>query len=107
MTMHDGRPAGLGQDHDSAKLAKRMKERQGKKVLMASLDDRRPAAKEQLRVLGEQIGVDTLPISSTRSRSTSPGARSARASSAAMTCSSSIRPVAPISTKPLMVETAG
>src|SRR5207253_2910833 len=33
-----------------------------KKVLMASLDDRRPAAKEQLRVLGEQIGVATLPI---------------------------------------------
>jgi len=29
---------------------------------MASLDDRRPAAKEQLRVLGQQIGVDTLPI---------------------------------------------
>ena len=37
----------------SAKLAKRMTERQGKKVLMASLDNRRPAAKEQLRVLGE------------------------------------------------------
>jgi signal recognition particle subunit SRP54 len=53
---------GAGKTTLSAKLAKRMKERQGKKVLMASLDDRRPAAKEQLRVLGEQIGVDTLPI---------------------------------------------
>ena len=29
---------------------------------MASLDVRRPAAQEQLRVLGEQIDVDTLPI---------------------------------------------
>jgi signal recognition particle subunit SRP54 len=53
---------GAGKTTLSAKLAKRMKERQGKKVLMASLDDRRPAAKEQLRVLGEQIGVDTLAI---------------------------------------------
>src|SRR6478752_2603787 len=53
---------GAGKTTLSAKLAKRMKERQGKKVLMASLDDRRPAAKEQLRVLGEQIGVDTLSI---------------------------------------------
>src|SRR6185312_4997612 len=53
---------GAGKTTLSAKLAKRLKERQNKKVLMASLDDRRPAAKEQLRVLGEQIGVDTLPI---------------------------------------------
>jgi signal recognition particle subunit SRP54 len=53
---------GAGKTTLSAKLAKRLKERQGKKVLMASLDDRRPAAKEQLRVLGEQVGVDTLPI---------------------------------------------
>ena len=47
---------GAGKTTLSAKLAKRMTERQGKKVLMASLDDRRPAAKEQLRVLGEQVG---------------------------------------------------
>jgi signal recognition particle subunit SRP54 len=53
---------GAGKTTLSAKLAKRMTERQGKKVLMASLDDRRPAAKEQLRVLGEQVGVATLPI---------------------------------------------
>jgi signal recognition particle subunit SRP54 len=53
---------GAGKTTLSAKLARRLKERQGKKVLMASLDDRRPAAKEQLRVLGEQVGVDTLPI---------------------------------------------
>jgi signal recognition particle subunit SRP54 len=53
---------GAGKTTLSAKLAKRLSERQGKKVLMASLDDRRPAAKEQLRVLGEQVGVATLPI---------------------------------------------
>ena len=53
---------GAGKTTHAGKIAKRMKERQGKKVLLASLDDRRPAAKEQLRVLGEQIGVDTLPI---------------------------------------------
>src|SRR5690606_30773412 len=46
----------------TAKIARRMTERQGKKVLMASLDTRRPAAQEQLRQLGEQTGVDSLPI---------------------------------------------
>jgi signal recognition particle subunit SRP54 len=43
-------------------LARRLKEREGKRVLMASLDTRRPAAMEQLAVLGVQVGVDTLPI---------------------------------------------
>src|SRR5262249_29755901 len=36
--------------------------RDKQKVLMASLDTRRPAAQEQLRVLGEQTGVATLAI---------------------------------------------
>ena len=53
---------GSGKTTQTAKIAKRLKERQGKKVLLASLDTRRPAAKEQLRVLGEQVGVATLPI---------------------------------------------
>ncbi len=53
---------GSGKTTTTAKIAKRLKERQGKKVLLASLDTRRPAAQEQLRVLGEQVGVDTLPI---------------------------------------------
>ena len=53
---------GAGKTTHAAKIAKRLKERQGKRVLMASLDDRRPAAKEQLRVLGEQVSVDTLAI---------------------------------------------
>ena len=53
---------GSGKTTTSAKIAKRLTERQGKKVLMASLDTRRPAAQEQLAVLGQQIGVATLPI---------------------------------------------
>ncbi|MFD3190028.1 signal recognition particle protein [Sedimentitalea sp. HM32M-2] len=53
---------GSGKTTTTAKLAKRMKERDGKRVLMASLDTNRPAAMEQLAILGTQIGVDTLPI---------------------------------------------
>lgn len=53
---------GGGKTTTTAKLAKRLKERDGKKVLMASLDVNRPAAMEQLQILGTQIGVDTLPI---------------------------------------------
>ena len=53
---------GSGKTTTTAKLAKLLKEKQGKKVLMASLDVNRPAAQEQLKVLGEQVGVATLPI---------------------------------------------
>ncbi|MCQ8783686.1 signal recognition particle protein [Mangrovibrevibacter kandeliae] len=53
---------GSGKTTTSGKIAKRLTERQRKKVLMASLDTRRPAAQEQLKVLGEQTGVATLPI---------------------------------------------
>jgi len=53
---------GSGKTTTTAKLAKRLKEREGKRVLMASLDTNRPAAMEQLAILGRQIGVDTLPI---------------------------------------------
>ncbi|MBS1301115.1 signal recognition particle protein [Loktanella sp. SALINAS62] len=53
---------GSGKTTTTAKLAKRLKDREGKKVLMASLDTNRPAAMEQLAILGTQIGVDTLPI---------------------------------------------
>jgi len=53
---------GSGKTTTTAKLAKRLKERQRKKVLMASLDVARPAAQEQLAVLGRQAEVDTLPI---------------------------------------------
>ena len=53
---------GSGKTTTTAKLARRLKEREGKRVLMASLDTNRPAAMEQLAILGGQIGVDTLPI---------------------------------------------
>jgi len=53
---------GSGKTTTTAKIARRLSERQGKKVLMASLDTRRPAAQEQLRQLGEQTGVATLPV---------------------------------------------
>ncbi|MGM0583772.1 MAG: signal recognition particle protein [Pseudomonadota bacterium] len=53
---------GSGKTTTTAKLAKRLHEKDRKKVLMASLDTRRPAAMEQLQVLGLQVGVDVLPI---------------------------------------------
>ncbi|HET7606791.1 MAG TPA: signal recognition particle protein [Sphingomicrobium sp.] len=53
---------GSGKTTTTAKLAKRLTERDRKKVLMASLDVARPAAQEQLAVLGRQANVDTLPI---------------------------------------------
>jgi signal recognition particle subunit SRP54 len=53
---------GSGKTTTTAKLAKRLKEKNGKRVLMASLDTNRPAAMEQLQILGRQVGVDTLPI---------------------------------------------
>jgi signal recognition particle subunit SRP54 len=53
---------GSGKTTTTAKLAKRLAERERKKVLMASLDVARPAAQEQLAVLGRQTSVDTLPI---------------------------------------------
>jgi signal recognition particle subunit SRP54 len=53
---------GSGKTTTTAKLAKRLKDRERKKVLMASLDVNRPAAQEQLAVLGTQIDVATLPI---------------------------------------------
>ena len=53
---------GSGKTTTSGKLAKFLKERGKKKVLLASLDTRRPAAMEQLGILAEQVGVDFLPI---------------------------------------------
>jgi len=53
---------GSGKTTTSAKLALMLQTREKKRVLMASLDTTRPAAMEQLRVLGEQAGVATLPI---------------------------------------------
>ncbi|WP_114393337.1 signal recognition particle protein [Oleisolibacter albus] len=53
---------GSGKTTTSAKIALRLKTREKKKVLLASLDTRRPAAQEQLKVLADQVGVASLPI---------------------------------------------
>jgi signal recognition particle subunit SRP54 len=53
---------GSGKTTTAAKIAKRLTDRGRRRVLMASLDTRRPAAMEQLAVLGKQVGVETLPI---------------------------------------------
>src|SRR6202046_1008780 len=53
---------GSGKTTTSAKLGLMLQTREKKRVLMASLDVNRPAAMEQLRVLGEQAGVATLPV---------------------------------------------
>jgi signal recognition particle subunit SRP54 len=53
---------GSGKTTTTAKIARRLRERDRRRVLMASLDTRRPAAMEQLAVLGRQVGVETLPI---------------------------------------------
>src|SRR5277367_5152541 len=53
---------GSGKTTTSAKLGLMLQNKEKKRVLMASLDVRRPAAMEQLKILGEQAGVATLPI---------------------------------------------
>lgn len=53
---------GSGKTTSTAKIAKRLTEKGKRRVLMASLDTRRPAAMEQLATLGGQVGVTTLPI---------------------------------------------
>src|SRR5215212_2678028 len=53
---------GSGKTTTTGKIAKRLTERGKRRVLMASLDTRRPAAMEQLAILGKQVGVETLPI---------------------------------------------
>src|SRR6516225_9122544 len=53
---------GSGKTTTTAKVARRLSERSRTKVLMASLDTRPPAAREELAVLGRQVAVETLPI---------------------------------------------
>jgi signal recognition particle subunit SRP54 len=53
---------GSGKTTLCAKIALRLSRTERKRVLMASLDVRRPAAMEQLAILGKEAGVDTLPI---------------------------------------------
>ena len=53
---------GSGKTTTSAKIAKKLKDKDKKKVLMSSLDVQRPAAMEQLQILGDQTDIDVLPI---------------------------------------------
>ncbi len=53
---------GSGKTTSAAKIAARLSGKDKKKVLMASLDTQRPAAQEQLAVLGRQAGIETLPV---------------------------------------------
>ena len=53
---------GSGKTTTAGKIANRLKQRNRKKVLLASLDVQRPAAQEQLAVLGRQIGIASLPV---------------------------------------------
>lgn len=53
---------GSGKTTTSGKIAKRLIERERKKVLLASLDVRRPAAQEQLEILARQVNAGSLPI---------------------------------------------
>src|ERR1700742_2697951 len=53
---------GSGKTTTTAKLARRLTQRDKRKVLMASLDVYRPAAMEQLAVLGRDLEIQTLPI---------------------------------------------
>jgi signal recognition particle subunit SRP54 len=53
---------GSGKTTSAAKIGLRLKTQEKKKVLLASLDVYRPAAQKQLRVLGEQTEIQTLPI---------------------------------------------
>jgi signal recognition particle subunit SRP54 len=53
---------GAGKTTSCAKIAFRLKSKLNKKILLASLDTYRPAAQEQLSVLGKQVQIDVLPI---------------------------------------------
>ncbi|MFZ5610535.1 MAG: signal recognition particle protein [Pseudomonadota bacterium] len=53
---------GSGKTTTTAKIAKQLKDKDKKRVLMASLDVARPAAQEQLKILGGEAKVPTLPI---------------------------------------------
>jgi signal recognition particle subunit SRP54 len=53
---------GSGKTTTSAKIAHRLRTKERRRALLASLDVQRPAAQEQLAVLAEQAGVASLPI---------------------------------------------
>ena len=91
---------GSGKTTTTAKIARRLTEQGRRKVLMASLDVRRPAAMEQLAVLGKP---GRRRYAADRRRPAADADRAARArrpaASAATTSSCSIPPAAPRSTR--------
>jgi signal recognition particle subunit SRP54 len=76
---------GSGKTTTAAKIAKRLKDRTRRKVLMVSLDTRRPAAMEQLAVLGQQTEVVRCQSLPGRRRCRSRSARWRQGDSAATT----------------------
>ena len=90
---------GAGKTTTTAKIAKRLTDRFKKRVLMASLDVKRPAAQEQLAVLGRQVDVATsADRSGPRRRCRSRNAPRRPRGSRALTWCCSTPPAAPIST---------
>ncbi len=84
---------GSGKTTTTAKLARRLATTANKKVLMVSLDVRRPAAQEQLAILGRQAGIATLPVTpGAQPLEIARGARSRPRGSRVTTWSSSIPP---------------
>lgn len=53
---------GSGKTTSTAKIANKIAKDSNKKILLASLDSQRPAAKEQLATLASQCNLDSLPI---------------------------------------------
>lgn len=56
---------GAGKTTTVAKISLLLTKKKRRKVLMVSLDTRRPAAREQLAILGEQVSIDTIAIDAT------------------------------------------
>jgi signal recognition particle subunit SRP54 len=91
---------GSGKTTTSGKLALRFKEREKKRVLLASLDVQRPAAQHQLEVLAGQAGVESAAIVPGEDPLTIARAPSTRRGATASTSSSWTRPAACTSTRP-------
>jgi signal recognition particle subunit SRP54 len=89
---------GSGKTTTSGKIALRLRTRERKKVLLASLDVHRPAAQLQLAQLAERAEVVSLPIIAGSRRSRSPSAPWIWAGASFTTSSSSTPPAASRST---------
>ena len=96
---HDGRPAGLRKDDDRARKLARWLQKQGKKPLLVAADMQRPAAVEQLKILGEQLGIPVFNVAGRdAARDLRAGARARREAAASTTSSSTTPPAASRST---------